>query len=110
MTQIMNTNEKTLAELQRDSGADMPLHGNNPDYIATNDLPKLDIYEIKALRRFAETAEDDGTYDLSKPMLDSLSKAGALRNIGFGRYELTAFGEYLLTTPISAHNENNCWL
>lgn len=58
----------------------------------------LDERDMHWLRRFQECCEDfdaDG-HDLPKSAVRDLEQAGALRNLGFGRREITKFGEYLL--------------
>lgn len=54
--------------------------------------------DMRRLRRFQEICEDsdaDG-HDLPKEAVRRLERAGALRSCGFGRHEVTAFGDYLL--------------
>lgn len=58
----------------------------------------LDERDMHWLRRFKECCEDpdaDG-HDLPKSAVRDLQLVGALRNVGFGRSEITKFGEYLL--------------
>mgnify|MGYP000853132490 FL=1 len=52
--------------------------------------------DMAALERFAETADDDQSFDISKEALQRLSQFGCLRNHGFGQYSVTSFGGYLL--------------
>lgn len=52
--------------------------------------------DMAALERFAETTDDDQSYDIGKDSVQRLSSFGCLKNCGFGRYEITSFGSYLL--------------
>lgn len=45
---------------------------------------KLTDEEYQSLCRFVETVEDDGTYDIEKPMIKALSSKKAIIHIGFG--------------------------
>lgn len=58
----------------------------------------LDERDMYWLRRFQEFCEDPdaGGHDLPKSAVRDLQLVGALRNVGFGRSEITKFGEYLL--------------
>lgn len=58
----------------------------------------LDERDMYWLRRFQECCEDPdaGGHDLPKSAVRDLQLVGALRNVGFGRSEITKFGEYLL--------------
>lgn len=52
------------------------------------------------LIRFSETCEDcdAGGYDVPKDRMRRLAEIGAVRSLGFGRYETTAFGNYVVET------------
>lgn len=54
--------------------------------------------DMRRLRRFHEICEDSdaGGHDLPKEAVKRLERAGALRSCGFGRHEVTLFGDYLL--------------
>lgn len=54
--------------------------------------------DMRQLRRFHEICEDSdaGGHDLPKEAVKRLERAGALRSCGFGRHEITLFGDYLL--------------
>jgi hypothetical protein len=61
-------------------------------------LSILSAEDMRRLRRFQEICEDsdaDG-HDLPKESVRRLERAGALRSCGFGRHEVTDFGEFLL--------------
>jgi hypothetical protein len=52
------------------------------------------------LIRFSETCEDSdsGGYDVPKDRMRRLAEIGVVRSLGFGRYETTAFGNYVVET------------
>lgn len=52
--------------------------------------------ELSALRRFHETAGDEGTYDVPKAMMRRLAEIGLLHHISAGIYEETTFGMSVL--------------
>lgn len=52
--------------------------------------------ELGWLKRFADCSEDTDTHDLSKHKLKRLYQVGVLRSLGFGRNEITEFGERVL--------------
>jgi hypothetical protein len=54
--------------------------------------------DMHRLRRFQEICEDSDAcgHDLPKEAVKWLERAGALRSCGFGRHEVTLFGDYLL--------------
>lgn len=58
----------------------------------------LSADDMKALIRFAECAEDWDTdeHDVSKEAMKRLERLGAVRSLGFGRHETTAFGDAML--------------
>lgn len=59
-------------------------------------IKALDVDELSALKRFAETAEDDNSYDLSKEMIAKLAGYGVIRHHSAGKYSLTTVGEAVL--------------
>lgn len=65
----------------------------------------LSDMDMESLRRFAECCEDpdaDG-HDVPKYKMKRLELAGAVRSLGFGRHEVTLFGDALLAAaPDSA--------
>lgn len=54
--------------------------------------------DLAALKRFAECCEDacSGGHDVAKDRMARLSEIGAVESKGFGRYQVTAFGGYVL--------------
>lgn len=64
----------------------------------------LSADDMKALSRFAECAEDmdAGGHDVPKEAMKRLERAGAVRSLGFGRHETTAFGDAMLAAAPEA--------
>lgn len=58
--------------------------------------------EMDALRRFHETAGDEGTYDVPKKMIRRLADIGLLHHISAGIYEETVFGMSVLNGDFAA--------
>lgn len=56
----------------------------------------LQEVDLSWLIRFSETSEDDNSYDTPKAALKRLFELGVVRSIGFGRCEITSFGDFLL--------------
>jgi hypothetical protein len=54
--------------------------------------------DMAALKRFYECCCDfeAGGHDVPKDAMKRLTELGAVRSIGFGRHQTTAFGDYLL--------------
>ena len=52
--------------------------------------------ELAAFKRFSETAEDDGSYDVAKPIMQRLAEIGLVRRITQNIYEQTVFGMAVL--------------
>ena len=52
--------------------------------------------DLAALQRFNETAQDDGSYDISKYHARRLAEFGVLTSAVGGRYSITAFGRLCL--------------
>lgn len=52
--------------------------------------------DFEALERFAETSEDDESYDIGKETVQRLAQFGCLNSSGFGQYSITSFGSYVL--------------
>lgn len=61
-------------------------------------VPGLPDEDLRHLRRFKEICDDSdaGGHDLPNGAVKRLEQSGALRNCGFGRHEITTFGEALL--------------
>lgn len=59
---------------------------------------KLTDEEYQSLCRFFETVEDDGTFDIGKFMIKTLSHKKAIVHIGFGRYQITDYGLDVIAT------------
>ena len=59
---------------------------------------KLTDEEYLALCRFFETVEDEGTFDIGKLMIKTLSHKKAIVHIGFGRYQITDYGLDVIAT------------
>lgn len=66
------------------------------DLSANGDELVISNAELVALKRFNDTCQDDGTYDLHKDMITKLSEIGLIRWRGGNRYEITKFGEFTL--------------
>lgn len=62
-------------------------------------VPSLSDADMRSLRRFQETAEDDQSYDIGKKAVQSLANVGALRYAGGSRYEVTIYGKWVLSQP-----------
>ena len=64
----------------------------------------LTAADMKHLRRFAECAEDWDTdgHDVPKEAMKRLERLGAVRSLGFGRHETTAFGDAMLAAAPEA--------
>lgn len=64
----------------------------------------LTAADMKALRRFIECAEDcdAGGHDVPKEAMKRLERLGAVRSLGFGRHETTAFGDAMLAAAPEA--------
>jgi len=56
----------------------------------------LQVGDMEALARFAETTDDDQSYDIGKEAVKRLAHFGCVESHGFGRYGITAFGSYVL--------------
>jgi|GEM_PF-4256310 len=69
-------------------------------YIAANKpaLMLLNGEELAALYRFQETCEDSdsGGYDVDKEMMKRLAAIGVIESKGFGRYQFTDFGDFVV--------------
>lgn len=65
------------------------------DFITENDIADL--------KRFVETAADDGTYSIHKERMQHLASTGLVRHLSAGIYEITTFGERVLANK---HAEN----
>ena len=63
-------------------------HGDALSWLQANDMA--------ALERFAETTDDDESYDIGKDAVQRLAGFGCLRSHGFGKYSITDFGHYVL--------------
>lgn len=59
-------------------------------------LSWLQANDMAALERFAETTDDDESYDIGKDAVQRLAGFGCLRSHGFGKYSITDFGHYVL--------------
>lgn len=61
-------------------------------------LMLLNEDEIAALYRFRETCEDSdsGGYDVDKEMMKRLAAIGVIESKGFGRYQFTEFGDFVV--------------
>ena len=63
--------------------------------------------DLKALQRFFECCEDfdSGGHDVNKERMARLHELGVVQSKGFGRHQITAFGDYVLclatNTPAS---------
>lgn len=52
--------------------------------------------DLSWLIRFKETSEDDDSYDTPTYAMRRLMQLGVIRSLGFGRCEMTSFGEWLV--------------
>lgn len=57
----------------------------------------LQEHDLAWLIRFKETSEDDNSYDTPKDALKRLFELGVVRSLGFGKCEITSFGDYLIS-------------
>jgi hypothetical protein len=56
----------------------------------------LQVGDMEALARFAETTDDDQSYDIGKEAVKRLAHFGCVESKGFGCYSITSFGSYVL--------------
>ena len=58
----------------------------------------LNAEEMAALYRFQETCQDfdSGGYDVDKDMMKRLAAIGVIESKGFGRYQFTDFGDFVI--------------
>ena len=58
----------------------------------------LNAEEMAALHRFQETCQDfdSGGYDVDKNMMKRLAAIGVIESKGFGRYQFTDFGDFVI--------------
>jgi hypothetical protein len=67
--------------------------------------------DARNLARFVECCEDfdSGGHDVSKAGMRRLAELGAVRHLGFGNHELTAFGRHVTddesTLPLATYAE-----
>ena len=63
--------------------------------------------DLSALRRIAECLDDGEGFDVPKERMARLLELGFARHNGFGRYSITAIGQYLLgawtKVPLQTH-------
>lgn len=61
-------------------------------------LPILQERDLKSLKRFFECCDDpdSGGHDVSKEAMTRLREIGVVESKGFGRHQITAFGDYVL--------------
>lgn len=72
-------------------------HCEHHDRVCTIPLPLP--RSLKALRRFAETCEDDGSYDIDDAMVHHLAYQGLIRRHGTTTvYEITPIGQAVLAS------------
>lgn len=64
--------------------------------VATEQLLMPD--DLTALKRIAECFEDGEGYDVPKFHMARLAEIGTVQSKGFGRYQITSFGDYVLGT------------
>lgn len=67
----------------------------------------LSDHDLSALKRLSECLEDGEGFDVSKDRMARLLELGCARHNGFGRYSITAIGQYLLgawtKVPLQTH-------
>lgn len=74
---------------------------------ASGSAPLLSADEMQALRRFAETTEDDESYDVPKEMMKRLAAGGAVAREGRpGWYFVTEYGKWLLDAALATAPES----
>ena len=56
--------------------------------------------ELAALRRFDETTQDDGSYDVDKEMMKQLAEIGLVRRTTKDYYKLTLFGASVVRSAL----------
>lgn len=61
----------------------------------------LQAVDMAALERFEALCEDGEGYDMPPKTMTRLATLGVLRHVGWGRYEVTAFGLLCLGSPLS---------
>lgn len=89
-------------EAPKELGLDIAVAVNQKigKYIAANKpaLMLLNEDELAALYRFQETCEDSdsGGYDVNKEMMKRLAAIGVIESKGFGRYQFTEFGDFVI--------------
>lgn len=89
-------------EAPKELGLDIAVAVNQKigKYIAANKpaLMLLNEDELAALYRFQETCEDSdsGGYDVDKEMMKRLAAIGVIESKGFGRYQFTEFGDFVV--------------
>jgi len=89
-------------EAPKELGLDIAVAVNQriSKYIAGNKpaLMLLNEEELAALYRFQETCEDSdsGGYDVDKDMMKRLAAIGVIESKGFGRYQFTEFGDFVV--------------
>jgi len=89
--------EYAVAEKLMELMANQPAQEQaEPDHASAPAL--LNVDELAALRRFQETCEDSdsGGYDVEKDMMKRLAAIGVIESKGFGRYQFTKFGDYIV--------------
>lgn len=68
-------------------------------------------HDLSALKRLYECLEDGEGFDVSKKRMARLLELGFARHNGFGRYSITAIGQYLLgawtKVPLQTHADVN---
>jgi hypothetical protein len=80
------------------------------EYVAANKpaLLLLNDEEMAALLRFKEVCEDfdAGGYDVPKEMMKRLAAIGVIESKGFGRYQFTDFGDFVVARRPASHAPN----
>ncbi|SHI12508.1 hypothetical protein [Pollutimonas bauzanensis] len=64
--------------------------------------PRLTHDQMIALRDFQRTVIMDSAHSIDKSTIQHLAQLGALEPRGFGKHRLSAYGEWLLSTPVAA--------
>lgn len=95
-TTIPNENNDLSNKNESEVAASVPPALAGSQVQAAGDMLQPD--DLKALQRFFECCEDfdSGGHDVSKERMARLHELGVVQSKGFGRHQITAFGDYVL--------------
>lgn len=92
--ELVDEDQTHMVGREFDSRVSWPVMRLATQPAASEPLPSLAEADLKWLKRFKETTEDDQSYDVPKEHMTRLVELGALRWCGGSRYAITAFGEF----------------